>query len=52
MDYEETLQSFIEKDNDNINIDDDDYIMNKHTPSEKLINVLKVYVIIQRIMYI
>ena len=41
LDYEETLQSFIEKDNDNINIDDDDYIMNKHTPSEKLINVLK-----------
>ena len=41
LDYEETLQSFIEKDSDNINIDDDDYIMNKHAPSEKLINVLK-----------
>ena len=41
LDYEETLQSFIEKDSDNINIDDDDYIMNKHTPSEKLINILK-----------
>ena len=41
LDYEETLQSFIEKDSDNMNIDDDDYIMNKHTPSEKLINILK-----------
>ena len=41
LDYEETLQSFIEKDSDNLNIDDDEYIMNKHTPSEKLINVLK-----------
>ena len=41
LDYEETLQSFIEKDSDNLNIDDDDYIMNKHAPSEKLINVLK-----------
>ena len=41
LDYEETLQSFIEKDSDNINIDDDDYIMSKHTPSEKLINILK-----------
>ena len=41
LDYEETLQSFIEKDSDNVNIDDDDYIMNKHTPCEKLINVLK-----------
>ena len=41
LDYEETLQSFIEKDSDNIDIDDDDYIMSKHTPSEKLINILK-----------
>ena len=41
LDYEETLQSFIEKDSDNINIDDDDYIMNKHAPSEKLLNILK-----------
>ena len=41
LDYEETLQSFIEKDSDNMNIDDDDYIMNKHTPCEKLINILK-----------
>ena len=41
LDYEETLQSFIEKDSDNVYIDDDDYIMSKHSPCEKLINVLK-----------
>ena len=41
LDYEETLQSFVDKDNDNPNTDDDQYIMEKHAPSEKLLNILK-----------
>lgn len=41
LDYEETLQSFIEKDSDNKHIDDEKYIMEKHAPSEKLLNILK-----------
>ena len=41
LDYEETLQSFLEKDSDNANNDDDDYILEKHAPSEKLLNILK-----------
>ena len=41
LDYEETLQSFIENDSANMNTDDDEYIMKKHIPSEKLINILK-----------
>lgn len=52
LDYEETLQSFIEKDSDNMNIDDDDYIMNKHTPCEKLINILKSLCSNPKIMFI
>ena len=41
LDYEETLQSFVEQDSTASNIDDDEYLLNKHTPSEKLVNVLK-----------
>jgi trehalose 6-phosphate synthase/phosphatase len=44
LDYEETLQSFINIDNENkdkINIDSDDYIMKKHSPSKKVIQILK-----------
>ena len=41
LDYEETLQSFVEKDSDNANIDDDQYIMEKHAPNEKLLNILR-----------
>ena len=41
LDYEETLQSFVEKDNDEPNADDAQYIMEKHAPSEKLLNILK-----------
>ena len=41
LDYEETLQSFIEKDSDNKHIDDEKYIMEKHAPSEKLLNILR-----------
>ena len=41
LDYEETLQSFVEKDSDNANIDNEEYIMEKHAPSEKLLNILR-----------
>jgi trehalose 6-phosphate synthase/phosphatase len=41
LDYEETLQSFVEKDSDNANIDNAEYIMEKHAPNEKLLNILR-----------
>ena len=41
LDYEETLQSFLEKDSDNAKNDDYEYILEKHAPSEKLLNILK-----------
>ena len=41
LDYEETLQSFVEKDNDNNIPNRDQYIMEKHAPNEKLVNILR-----------
>ena len=40
LDYEETLQSFVEQDGNNVNTDDDKYIMSKHAPSQRLLNLL------------
>ena len=40
LDYEETLQTFLEKD-DNTNIDEDQLIMEKLAPNEKVLNILK-----------
>ena len=41
LDYEETLQSFVEKESDNANADDSKYIMKNNAPSEKLLNILR-----------
>ena len=41
LDYEETLQSFVEKDSDSTNADDSKYILKNHAPSEKLLNILR-----------
>jgi trehalose 6-phosphate synthase/phosphatase len=41
LDYEETLQSFVEKESENANADDSKYIMKNNAPSEKLLNILR-----------